>query len=445
VSPSPILVYCQHLLGLGHLQRAARLARALAEAGEPVAFVTGGRPVPALELGAAEVITLPPLQSADAAASTVAGPDGRPPDPAYLAARREQLLALVAARDPAVVLLELFPFGRHALAFELAPLLFALGDDRVRRGPAAPRVAVSVRDVLVSKANAAWSDLAVLAVVLQWVDRVLVHGAPDVIPLEQTFAPAARLGDRLVYTGYLAPPPPATPPVPHGEVVVSGGGGQVAADLFRAALAARPFAGAAVSRPWRLLLGPYCPEVVRAELERAAPGFGTVAGRPAVTVEPFHADLASHLRGAALSVSQAGYNTILDILASGVRAVVVPYEASGDEQLLRAGLLAERGLVRVLPEARRTPATLAATMDAALTDPGFPAPARLALDGAQRAVEVLVELATSVRAARRRESRPMDRSGPPATPQPPSPPTGGRGARRRSANQRTNPQSGWRA
>jgi len=409
MTPAPILVYCQHLLGLGHLQRAARLARALAEAGEPVSFVIGGRAVPALDVGAAEVVALPPLQSADAAASTVAGPDGRPPDPPYLAARRDQLLALVAARDPAVVLLELFPFGRHALAFELAPLLFALGDDRARRGPAAPRVAVSVRDVLVSKANAPWSELAVLAVALQWVDRVLVHGAPDVIPLERTFAPAARLGDRLVYTGYLAPPPPAVPTTPHGEVVVSGGGGQVAAALFRAALAARPLTGAAASRPWRLLLGPYCPEAVRGELERAAPGFGTVAGRPAVTVEPFRADLASHLRGAALSVSQAGYNTVLDILASGVRAVVVPYEASGDEQLLRARLLAERDLLRLLPEARQTPATLAAAMDAALTDPGFPAPVRLALDGARRAVEVLGELATAVRVARSR---------PPATPQP---------------------------
>src|SRR5439155_1563954 len=198
-----------------------------------------------------------------------------------------------------VVLLELFPFGRHALAFELAPLLFALGDDRARRGPAAPRVVVSVRDILVSKANAAWSELAVLAVVLQWVDRVLVHGAPDVIPLERTFSPAARLGERLVYTGYLAPSPPAAPVSPHGEVVVSGGGGQVAATLFR------------------------------------------------------------------------------------------------------AGLLAARGLVRVLSEATQSPATLAQTMDAALTDPAFPAPAHLALDGARRSVTVVAELAAAVRAGRR--------------------------------------------
>ena len=44
--PGPILFYCQHLLGLGHLERAARLARALQRAGEPVVFVQGGRPAP---------------------------------------------------------------------------------------------------------------------------------------------------------------------------------------------------------------------------------------------------------------------------------------------------------------------------------------------------------------------------------------------------------------
>ena len=39
-------------------------------------------------------------------------------------------------------------------------------------------------------------------------------------------------------------------------------------------------------------------------------------------------------------------------------------------------------------------------MDVALGRPGFPAPARLDLDGAARSVEILRELAGGVRAAR---------------------------------------------
>jgi predicted glycosyltransferase len=400
VSPGPILFYCQHLLGLGHLERAARLARALGRAGEPVVFVEGGRPWPALDLGGAEVVALPPLTAADAAASRLARLDGTPPDPAYLAARRERLLACLATHDPSVVLLELFPFGRHALAFELGPLLLALADLRARRGPAAPRVAVSLRDVLVARPNPGWSELAALGITMQWVDRVLVHGSPEVIPLERTFALAERLGERLVYTGYLGPDEGPAPGAAHGEIVVSGGGGQVAAPLFRTALAAWPLTSAARDRPWRLVTGPHCPEGLREELAAAAAALPGRHGRPAVVVEGFRADLGAHLAGAALSVSQAGYNTVLELIAHRVRAVVVPYEGTGDEQPLRASLLAARGLLAVVPEAELSPARLAAAMDAALVRPGFPASVRLDLDGASRAVTALQALARPVRIAR---------------------------------------------
>jgi predicted glycosyltransferase len=400
VTRSPILFYCQHLLGLGHLERAARLTRALRRAGEPVVFVQGGRPIPGLDLGGAEVVALPPLAAADEAASGLARPDGGRPTPDELAERRARLLACLGTLDPSVVLLELFPFGRHALTFELGPLLLALADDRARRGAAAPRVAVSLRDVLVSKPNQPWFELASVAVARQWTDRVLVHGSPDVIPLDRTLALADRLGDRLVYTGYLGPDAPRPTAAPHGEVVISAGGGQVGGPLFRAALAAWPLTTAARARPWRLVTGPYLPAAARAELEREARGLRARDGRPAVVVEAHRPDLGTHLGGAGLSVSQAGYNTVLELVAQRVRAVVVPYEGSGDEQPLRAGLLAARGLLEIVAEPELTPARLAAAMDAALGRQDFPAPARLDLNGATRSVEILAELASGVRAAR---------------------------------------------
>jgi predicted glycosyltransferase len=400
VSGGPILFYCQHLLGLGHLERAARLARALGRAGERVVFVQGGRAVPNLDLGGAEVVTLPPLVAANDAASALARPDGERPTAADLADRRERLLACLHRHDPSVVLLELFPFGRHALASELGPLLLAVADDRTRRGAAAPRVAVSLRDVLVTKPQQAWFELAAVSVALVWTDRVLVHGSADVIPLSRTLALAERLGERLVYTGYLGPDVlrPAGPP--HGEVVISGGGGQVAGPLFRAALAAWPLTTAARARPWRLVTGPYLPEAIQTELEQQARALSGRTGGPAVVVESHRPDLGAHLGGAALSVSQAGYNTVLELVAHRVRAVVVPYEGSGDEQPLRAGLLAARGLLEIVAEAELTPARLAAAMDAALARPGFPAPVHLDLGSAARSVAILSELATGVRAAR---------------------------------------------
>jgi len=188
--------------------------------------------------------------------------------------------------------------------------------------------------------------------------------------------------------------------IPHGEIVISAGGGQVGDPLFRAALTAWPLTAVARDRPWRLVTGPYLPEAIRADLERQARQLPSRDGRPAVVVEAYRPDLGTHLGGAALSVSQAGYNTVLELVAHRVRAVVVPYEGSGDEQPLRAALLAERGLLEIVPEAELTPARLAAAMDATLGRPGFPAPVRLDLDGAARSVEILAELARGVRATR---------------------------------------------
>ena len=402
----PILFYCQHLLGLGHVRRGALLAQALAKAGEHVLFVIGGLPVPGLDLGGAEEVVLPPLTAADEAASELALPDGGPPDQAYLAERRTQLLALLRKYDPALVLLELFPFGRHALSFELVPLLLALTDDRRRRRLAAPRVVVSLRDVLVSKRNQPWYEATVLAIVLQWIDRILVHGSLDVIPLARTFRLADRLEHKVVYTGYLA----SASASPNGavlpsEVVVSGGGGRVAGNLFRTALEARSLCPGAATLPWRIIAGPYLAEELWVELERRTAGLGPVAGRPAVILERFRGDFLTLLRGAALSISQAGYNTVLDIISTGVRAVVVPYEGSGDEQPLRAGILAERGFFTVVPESELSPSRLGAAMQRALAAPPSSAPPRLNLDGAEQSAKILTELVDEVYAARQAAKR----------------------------------------
>ena len=59
----------------------------------------------------------------------------------------------------------------------------------------------------------------------------------------------------------------------------------------------------------------------------------------------FRSDFASLLNGAALSVSQAGYNTVCDILRAGCRSLLVPFSAGGEtEQSVRAERLARLGL-----------------------------------------------------------------------------------------------------
>ena len=40
-----VMFYVQHLLGIGHLVRASRIATALADAGHDVTVISGGMPV----------------------------------------------------------------------------------------------------------------------------------------------------------------------------------------------------------------------------------------------------------------------------------------------------------------------------------------------------------------------------------------------------------------
>ncbi|MEZ5668226.1 MAG: glycosyltransferase [Alphaproteobacteria bacterium] len=361
--PPRLLFHVQHLLGIGHLRRAALLAQGLVRGGFAVTVAQGGEPSAPFGFGGAEVVQLPPLRSAGSDFGGLVDAAGRPLDAAGEAARRDALLALFDRVKPDIVLLESFPFGRRQMRFELVPLLQRIAASRPR-----PRVAVSIRDILQRRKPERERETA--ALVAAHVDRVLVHGDPSLVRLEESFGAADRIADRIAYTGYVAPPAPA--PRPRDGVIVSAGGGAVGAALLRAALDARamPRQGAL---PWTLLTGPNLPAT---DFDRLC-----AASAAGVTVARAVPDLAAALAGAVVSVSQAGYNTVMDIAVSGVPAVLVPFAGSGEtEQPMRAARLATLGLVAVVDEAGLTPRSLADAIDAAAAHPThWP---DLALDGA---------------------------------------------------------------
>ncbi|MEX0697220.1 MAG: glycosyltransferase [Dongiaceae bacterium] len=370
-----VFFYVQSLLGVGHLSRAAAIARALDDAGLAVTFVSGGAPAPALDLGRATSVQLPPALAGDASFARIVDADGRPIDDDWRARRRALLLDAFARADPRLVLIELYPFGRRAFRFELLPLLEAMIGRRPR-----PAVACSLRDILVGKRDPARASETV-SIVRRCFDRVLVHGDPRLIRLEATFPAAAEIADLVRYTGYVVrAAAPGAGGAGQGEVLVSAGGGAVGGPLLRAALAARPLTRLAAA-PWRLIGGINMPEAELASLGRAAPR--------GVAVERFRDDFPTLLRNCRLSVSQGGYNTVMEILAARTRAVVVPFaDGAETEQSLRARLLAERGLLTVAetPEA----APLAAAIDAALER--APPVSDIHLNGAARTAEIAAEL-----------------------------------------------------
>lgn len=368
-----IMIYVQHLLGVGHLHRVAAIARAARRAGCETFLVSGGMPDPTLHgLEGVRFAQLPPARAKDASFRILLDEHGNQVTDAWRALRIEKLNALFDDFAPDAFITELFPFGRRPMRFELLPLL-----ERIRGLSPRPLVFSSVRDILVDRSKPE-RDLDTIAWLQQFYDAALVHGDDQLVTFDHTFPLAERIADQLHYTGYIVEQhsvPPTTDGT--GEVLVSAGGGAVGMPLFRCAVAAKPLS-VARDLPWRLL-------VSRHENAEEVAKLRQLAG-PGVVVEPVRPDFPGMLRHCRLSVSKAGYNTVMETLASRARAVVVPF-AGGEEteQALRANLLAERGLLRTVREQGLTPERLAQAIDEALAMPQVPA-ASIRLDGADETI-----------------------------------------------------------
>lgn len=373
------LLWVQSLLGTGHLRRALTLADAVAAQGAQVTLANGGRPGSWAGSTGVEVVQLPPVGARGVNFRELVDADGVPVTAQLWAERRRTLLDLAAGLRPQALVTEMFPFGRRAFRDELLPLLAA-----ARALPVPAVIAASVRDILVTKPDAeksAW--MAELAATCY--DRVLVHGDERLLPFAASFPLAERIADRIVHTGFIDRPRAvavaAAEPAP--AVVVSAGGGAVGADLLRAALIARGRSRLG-SEPWLLVTGPNLPGEELAALARDLP--------PGCDLARHRADLPELMGRCRVSVSQAGYNTVVEGLRVGARMVLVPFaEAGEDEQTRRALRLAEFGVAQTVAVGALRDGELAAAIDHAADQPR-PDPNRWSFDGADRSAEILAAL-----------------------------------------------------
>ena len=362
-----VLFYVQHLLGIGHAKRTAILARAAADAGLDVTLVSGGYDVPDLDVGGASFVQLAPARAKDESFSGLINAAGAPVDDAWKAARRDALLAVWRGIQPHVLVTELFPFGRRQLRFELLPLL-----DEAVAAHERPVIISSVRDALVGPKPAKRYD-EMLELVRRYFDHVLVHGDPGFIPFTESFPHTALIEDKLHYTGYViesAAVAGTSHSIGHGEVIVSAGSGAVSEKLLTAVFGARASTSLA-DAVWRVLVGISVPDAQFRALQHRAPG--------GVIVERARPDFRELLTNCKLSISQAGYNTTMEVLQAGARSIVLPF-AGGieNEQTLRAERLAARGGIHIVSEPDLDPAAIAKAVDQAMAGP----PASLAdLDG----------------------------------------------------------------
>jgi predicted glycosyltransferase len=374
-----VLIAVTHLLGSGHLVRAVNLARALAQGGFAVTLVSGGMPLRAMDGEPFAFVQLPPVRTEGIDFRTLLDEAGQPIDPERKAARIAMLEELAARLRPDAVIIEHFPFGRRQLVEEFLALIAAAKAARPKA-----LVLSSVRDVLVTprpdRIAEAEERIAGLF------DAVLVHGDAGFLPLDRSWPVGEGLAGKLRYTGYLADDRPGDAMQENGEFIVSGGGSAAALPLFACAVAAARLDRS--GRRWRLLAGRGIAEDDIARLAFDAP--------ERVVIERARPDFPALLAGCAVSISQAGYNTVLDLVAAGRPAIVVPFDAGNEtEQTVRAEAMERAGLARCFRLSGDFVADAVALADAVgeavrSRPPALP----IDRDGATRSAAIVAELLT---------------------------------------------------
>lgn len=383
-----IMLYSQHVLGIGHFFRSMEIAEALKP--HRVLFVEGGDPLPGFKpQDHIERVILPPLMM--------------DPDFKIMESRRGELEEVKVQRSrtllkvfgdyaPDVLLTELFPFGRKQFRFELTPLL-----ETVERLRPRPLVVCSLRDILVEKNDQAAYEQGVLAVLNRFYDLLLIHSDPRLTRLDETFERVRDIVPRVIYTGFVARPAPPHVPKTKGKVIVaSTGGGKVGTDLLSAVIDAvhdQPEADVRL----RIFIGPFMEESDMEELR-------SLASRDSrISLEPFSPDFPGELARADLAITMAGYNTCMDILCTGVNALVYPF-AQNREQMLRARRLEELGALRVLKDLDHK--VLSNRIRDALHAPPFSRPgSSIDLHGAARTAEIIADLYSNRSQARLNANR----------------------------------------
>ncbi|MEM7193796.1 MAG: glycosyltransferase [Pseudomonadota bacterium] len=351
-----ILIHVQHLLGSGHLVRMRQLAASLANRDHKVDLLTGGMPVPGSVPGVRE-IQLPPLKVKPGEFNQLLDSDEMPVRQNYLDSRTATIHDHLQTAQPDVLIVETYPFGRKSIRSEITTLLKS-----AHAQPFRPMVACSIRDILQRRTEE--RQLKMVGELDQF-DLVLCHSDPEWIALDDSFDCVEMFRHKLFYSGFVSndhndlPCPASGVDTGDGsnEIVVSAGGGAVAEPLVYAAIgAARKSSNG--SR-WRILIGAAIDAQTYGRICEHLPGN--------CIVERNRPDFVELLSRCKVSISQAGYNTCIELLRCGCPSVIVPYARDGEtEQTQRARILQSKGACITLHESQLNADELLAAIDAAI-------------------------------------------------------------------------------
>ncbi|HVI06204.1 MAG TPA: glycosyltransferase [Sphingomicrobium sp.] len=395
-SEKNVLLYSHDTFGLGHLRRNLAIAqRLLNPRGRfSVHLLTGSPVIRQWQLPKdLHVQPLPPVVKIGA--ERYAAREGGQCFGLVKGYREALILKHVLRCRPDVFLVDHAPAGMNGELLSTLSL--------IRRELPATRIMLGLRDILDSPESVRkiWCDQDVHALLEHAYDDILVYGSRALFDVAAGYGMSKIAAARVRYCGHVVAAPAAdteirTDPSPcwnrkraagRSVVLVTAGGGGDGFFLMDAYLRA-------ISREQAanfysvIVTGPLMQADENLALRSMADG------RDDIELIDYTTDLVPSLRAADLVVAMAGYNTSAEIIAERKRAILVPRLAPRAEQRMRAGLLAQLGVVHTIEPGAGFVEELAAAVQAALTAPPPPASAweRLDLNGAERVSDYLDSL-----------------------------------------------------
>lgn len=324
-----IIIYCQHVLGVGHFFRTLEIARALKDF--DLVLVTGGGRIEAELPSHVRHVKLPGLMM-DENFTGLHSVDPKKNVDEVKSERERLLLDLIKVEKPDMFLIELYPFGRRAFRFELMPVLDFIKDSLGKKC----KIVCSLRDILVEKEDTKKYETRVIEALNKWFDAVLIHSDPQLIKLDSTFSRLDKIKIPLFYTGFVTPVPDAKKVKQFRQmlglnqeslIIASAGGGNVGALLLESVIHACNELSVKKNIWLKVFTGPYMDNKDKKYLH-------SFAGKR-IQVEEFTSDFVSLLGAGDLCISMAGYNTCMNIVAAKVPSLVWPF-AQNREQRERA-------------------------------------------------------------------------------------------------------------
>jgi len=233
---------------------------------------------------------------------------------------------------------------------ELLPTLHAL-----RQNSRHTKLVLGVRDILdePERTRKVLASNGSFDVISQFYDEVWIYGSKLIFDTAKEYGFPESIVRKTFYCGYLKRPTISTgrkegPP----RVLITTGGGGDGSDIIEAYLAGLSTLPRNVALRTTVIFGPQMPERYRLELLRR---FDYMAD---VEFLEFEADITNRYAESDVVVSQAGYNTVCELLSFSRRAILIPRSEPVREQLIRARLMAALDFFKIIEPQNLTPKTL---------------------------------------------------------------------------------------